>query len=151
MKNSVFFLFLSSIKYSALVIFLTALASLIPIDIFYYFLNLENSPMGQTDVLPLMFLCPISLVVAITYAIPVVLGLGIVGLIIGLLRTRVSKKSIGRFVGGVVGAVTFALGTNVFLKATGNQDLENWVFFMVMTLWGVCVFSLIGHRIEFLY
>jgi len=151
MKNNLFLVFLSSIKYSALIILASALVSLVPIDIIYYFVNVQNSFNGQADVLPVTWLCVIYVIIAISYAVPVVLGTGTLSLAIGLYRKYLSQKTMGRFIGGMIGIVVFILGTLVFLKITGEQDLNNWGFFSTMTIWGTFIFAWLGHKIETLY
>jgi hypothetical protein len=150
-KKTILLLLLSSAKYSIGLTLISTIFSLVPIDIIYYFLNRGNAILYRGGWLPLDWLLPISLVVGIVLFLPILVGGAIVVLVIGLYRTRISKKPFGSILGGVIGLAVFMVGTTWFLKLTEEHDLANWILFTVMVVWGVGIFSWFGHRIETLY
>src|SRR5258708_5631799 len=137
---------LSAIAYSALATFFTALFSLIPIEIIYYFLDLQNPfDQGVDLFLPLDGLMAFFLLMAIFFALPIVFGMGI--LILGTLLLR-TKRPIGKFIGAIVGALVSLSALNWFFGVTEYWDLQNWLFWGSMICWGIFMFAWLGNRFE---
>ncbi len=150
-KNTIWSVVLFSAKHMAILNILTALFTLQPIDILLFFINRQNSISGQGEFLPLSWLCSLFGVIGITFSVPILIGGVNIVIGIGLFRAKNTKKLIGTIFGGIIGLFVFLLGTNWLLFLTGTPELSNWIFSLIMMIWGFGIFAWLGNRIEIYY
>ncbi|MCI0561673.1 MAG: hypothetical protein MN733_24555 [Nitrososphaera sp.] len=146
-KASIFSTLLLGIKYGVFAILATSIFLPLPIIIGDYFGRI-NTVGHYSGPLPALWICGLSIAIAIPFALPFVIGGCILSSIIVIYDgTGFLKKGRERVSGVVLGMLSTSSGLFMFNQPQ-LEALGNWVFIGIMMVWGMVLFGWIGHRMQ---
>lgn len=147
-KSSAISALLNGLKYGCMAVLATAIFIPLPVIIGDYFGRI-NTAGFYSDPLPVSWICGFSIVFAIPFSLPFILGGCILSMVIGFLqRINLLIKGRGMLSGSVIGLFATLIGLFLFQKLELLESFGGWVFIGIMTIWGMFLFGWIGHRLE---
>ena len=146
-KTTVLSTLLLGMKYGVLSVLTTAIFLPLPIIIGDYFGRI-NTVGHYSGPLPVLWVVGLSIAIAISFALPFVLGICILSILMMFHgRTAFPKEGWRRLSSILLGILSVSAGLITFNQRQLDA-LGTWVFIGIMIAWGMVLFSWIGHRMQ---